>query len=589
MSAIHSPRSLTLAACALFVIAMFAMPAGAQLTGKTHPRLASAKTSCTICHSALTAGKKVIHAATEDCAGCHTVASADGATTVALTGVDPALCLTCHDGLAAAVEGTLAAPHPVVADGCLTCHVPHAGDEPKLLVARQSELCGNCHDAAALAPKHGELLTPATSCTGCHLPHGGPVAKLLTGKVQHSPFQEATCNACHRPNFGERIRLQARGQRLCLACHDDPAKLTGRQSVHGALADDAKGRAGCLSCHQPHLSQAKALAVAPGVALCANCHAPVVAAAKAKTGHAAAVDNCANCHLPHAGPQPKLLKSAPRELCAECHDTNDAALAKKHLGADLAQLACLTCHSPHGAGQPKLLSASVHPPVLDGCDNCHEGTSNKLLEGGGQALCVTCHSGIPEAAAKAVVPHPAMEMDACTTCHAPHASERAKLVKSPAQACGDCHAEQLAGPGETAHGVIAGMGCQTCHEPHGGANAKLLRRTGAELCLSCHSEGVVRAGAGGDLTVLDGRKVPASLAAKMPALVLSADGMHDHPTIGHRVLGRASAEELARTTTSFRDELTCLTCHDPHKGKSAGLLRWGAASATEACNHCHEK
>lgn len=589
MNMSHRCRGPILTAITVLALATCALAAEAQPAGRKHPRLASATASCTTCHSTVTAGKKTIHAATEDCANCHTVATTDAATTVVLNEADPGLCIGCHDGLTAAVEGSLAAPHAVVADGCLTCHSPHASDQPKLLVSAQSALCGNCHDVAELAAKHGGLLTAATTCTGCHLPHGGATAKLLTGPVQHAPFAEASCNACHRPNFGERIRLQARGQRLCLACHDDPAKLAGRQSLHGALADDAQGRAGCLSCHQPHLSATKALAVEPGIALCANCHAPLVAAARAKTGHAAAAEDCANCHQPHASAQPKLLKAASSELCGECHDGADAELRKKHLGADPGKLVCLTCHSPHGAGQPHLLAANVHEPVLDSCGNCHEGAADKLLEGGGQALCVTCHSEVPERAAKAAVPHLAMEMDACTTCHAPHASARARLVKTPAQACGDCHADQLAGPGETAHGVIAAMGCETCHEPHGGANEKLLRRTGAELCLSCHAESVVRSAAGRDLPVLGGRVVPAAVMAKTPVLALSADGMHDHPTTGHRVLGRASTEELARTTTTFKDELTCLTCHDPHKGKSAGLLRWGAASATEACSHCHIK
>ena len=50
-----------------------------------------------------------------------------------------------------------------------------------------------------------------------------------------------------------------------------------------------------------------------------------------------------------------------------------------------------------------------------------------------------------------------------------------------------------------------------------------------------------------------------------------------------------TAEELKRAETSFTEELTCLTCHDPHKGRSHKLLRWDAEFADEACGACHAK
>ncbi|KAB2962493.1 MAG: hypothetical protein F9K16_08885, partial [Thermoanaerobaculia bacterium] len=298
-------------------------------------------------------------------------------------------------------------------------------------------------------------------------------------------------------------------------------------------------------------------------------------------------EDCANCHAPHASAQPHLLAAPPRELCATCHDPADAELTQKHLGADLAQADCLACHSPHGAGQPKLLAGNVHPPVLEGCDNCHEGASNRLLEGGGQALCVTCHSDVPEIAAKAVVQHPAMESDACATCHNPHASERAKLLRAPEQSCGECHSDQLAGAGEVQHGVIAVLGCQACHEPHGGSRPKLLRAEGAALCLACHDATAVEAAGSGALAPFPGLALSALERQGMATLRLSAGGTRDHPTFGHRTLGQATEEELKRVETRFRGELFCLTCHDPHKGRSSTLLRWNAPSASEACLQCH--
>ena len=70
---------------------------------------------------------------------------------------------------------------------------------------------------------------------------------------------------------------------------------------------------------------------------------------------------------------------------------------------------------------------------------------------------------------------------------------------------------------------------------------------------------------------------------------LSAAGDEGHPIAGHRVLGTPTRSELDKVDTTFEGELTCLTCHDPHKGRSEQLLQWGAASAFEACGQCHPK
>jgi predicted CXXCH cytochrome family protein len=318
----------------------------------------------------------------------------------------------------------------------------------------------------------------------------------------------------------------------------------------------------------------------------------VVAAAQAKTGHPPAREDCGSCHQPHRSDQPRLLGDKAQALCAGCHDPSDAALKKAHLRADLGKLDCLTCHSPHGEGQKKLLARNVHPPVLDGCDSCHEGRFDKLASGGPPALCLTCHGDVGELAQKAKVPHAAMQMVGCNECHNPHASPQRRLVKSPgAGPCETCHADQVAGPGESAHEVIATFGCGACHEPHGGAQAKMLRQSGNALCLACHDArnhkadpkqpGVVR--------VMDRLDLTAAQAKALATLRLSADGQRDHPIPGHRAVGKPGPKELERRNIKFEGELGCLTCHDPHKGASRQLLRWGARSATDACAHCHQK
>jgi len=287
-----------------------------------------------------------------------------------------------------------------------------------------------------------------------------------------------------------------------------------------------------------------------------------------------------------------LLTIEPGEVCAMCHDFDDESLSATHLGADLNNLECTSCHSPHGEGHPSLLAKSFHPAIEDGCDLCHEeGTFDQLAEGGSADLCLMCHDDIGEEAAAAEVPHAAMEMEECTICHNPHASPQRKLLTLPhGGACTDCHTDQVAAPGETLHGIIEWVGCEACHEPHGSANEKLLRAAGTDLCLTCHDYRVAEVPAGVETVKLADRfEIPAEKVRQIKTLVLSQDGEHNHPVVGHRTLGTPTEEELRNTDADFSEELTCLTCHNPHKGGPGGLFQWEAASSMEVCQVCHEK
>jgi predicted CXXCH cytochrome family protein len=288
-----------------------------------------------------------------------------------------------------------------------------------------------------------------------------------------------------------------------------------------------------------------------------------------------------------------LLDAPAGELCRACHDVADEELIGAHLGADLGSFDCLSCHTPHGSGNEKLLAAVLHPPLLDGCDTCHEGSANQVMEDGDSALCLICHDDVGESAEQAEVPHPALEVAVCADCHNPHASAQASLVKSPGGGvCTGCHDDQAAGAGEIVHGVIDLLGCQACHEPHGSGNPKLLRLGGNELCLSCHDPSRLPEQEEPGVVSLLGRfDVSAATAKNIASLRLSPDGLQGHPVPGHRVLGTPTEEELKsrNVESTFEGEFSCLTCHDPHKGRSEDIFRWDAASSMELCLQCHPK
>ncbi len=576
-------------AAALLVLAL--VSAGAA-GAASHPRLVDVATArCTDCHDDLWPAGAALHAPVEDaCTACHQLTVAESGTEVRLTAAGTDLCLTCHHELAAAVEADLASAHAPVANDCSTCHDPHASRHPPLLASPVAELCNRCHVAGDLKAAHGGQLTNRTDCRSCHDPHGSANPGMLLAGELHAPFSEGSCKGCHRQPFAERIRLRSRGEKLCVSCHGDLAfdRSGDDGTVHAAMRGE-RSRAGCLSCHDPHMSPHRRLLVAPGSELCNRCHQEVVTAATAETGHAAAAEDCLHCHRPHVAAERPLLSAPAQEHCVRCHDTVDEELSAAHLGADLESLACVSCHDPHGSGHDHLLARHLHGALEAGCDRCHDGAADRFLEAGSE-LCLSCHDDVGEAAAAAAVPHAAIEAGVCTQCHNPHASAQEKLIKLPAGGtCAECHDEQAAGDGEVAHGVIGLLGCRACHQPHGGSRRALLRREGAELCLSCHEKKRLDIGEGAASVELLGFEVPVTKVAAMATVPLSADGERGHPVDNHRALGVPTEEELKITDTTYRGELGCLTCHDPHKGRSRKLLNWGAASALEACIECHPK
>lgn len=575
------------------VVALALARAGYGQEAQDHPRLVSVDAArCTVCHDDLV-DKAVVHAAAaDDCTTCHEFSTSESGTRVALADAEPQLCVMCHDGLEAAAGGVLETPHYPVTESCVTCHDPHSSDEARLLHARIPELCSACHDVEDIGESHGGQLTESTDCAQCHEVHGSSRPRMLSGEHRHAPFADGDCEGCHRAPFGSRIRLRARGERLCEACHGDVAAAERETGVvHPALRGE-RGRAGCLSCHDPHMAAQSGLLREPGTELCRGCHDRIVQQATAETGHPPAAEDCTNCHQPHAAAEPALLDAPPAELCRACHDAADAELVGAHLGADLETLECTQCHTPHGTGHEKLLAENLHAPVVDGCDTCHEGAWNEVMEDGESSLCLMCHDDIGEAAAKAAVPHAAMEVARCADCHNPHASPNDRLVKlAGGEVCTQCHDDKVAGPGEFAHGVIDMIGCQACHEPHGGEHGGLLRVQGDDLCRSCHDSQLMAIPDEGtaEVEILGRFLLPADLAKRMAVLSLSADGQEGHPIASHRVAGTPSKEELKRGDTDFAGELSCLTCHDPHKARSERLFQWNAGSRMEICVRCHKK
>jgi predicted CXXCH cytochrome family protein len=255
----------------------------------------------------------------------------------------------------------------------------------------------------------------------------------------------------------------------------------------------------------------------------------------------------------------------------------------------MKELRCTGCHDPHGSTEKLLFnSTTVHPPFAEAaCEFCHEGSSKKLIQEGTKDLCYTCHTDIQELVTTSKVKHPAFDVAECTDCHTPHASLQQRLVKFPGgKVCTDCHVDKAAEEGETQHGVINLLGCRACHEPHGGPRKNMLRMFPPDLCIQCHVAGNRKTLPDGQVQLLGRFRVSAKQAARIPSLPLR-DG-RNHPVSNHRVIGAPTAEELERVTVDFKGELSCLVCHNPHKGRHKLLVN-EAKSTTEMCMRCHKK
>lgn len=564
------------------------LAAPALASAAEHPRLVSVEAAdCTLCHGELTEGRPVVHAPVgDDCSTCHEFSVGEAGTTVSLMAEGNELCLFCHDDLEAAANADLEAPHFPVADSCLNCHDPHASEHEYVLAEGPREICAECHDLEDVDGAHGIPVSRA-DCRTCHDPHGSQVASMLNGSHPHAPFADGSCLGCHRRPRGTKVRLRNEGGDLCYSCHADKREAFAGLGAHGVVQ---QGR--CIECHDPHIADRPKTLKAEGAELCFGCHADVRIKVEGEGVHAAVESGCDTCHDPHRGEHRALLLEAPIETCLLCHDAEDEELIGRHLGADLTAAACTSCHDPHGSEEaPLLATGSLHPPFQDDCETCHEGSASQLMEGGGAELCYLCHDDIQELAAEAAVPHEAMEFGECTLCHSPHASLQAKLLKAPGgQSCAECHDDKVAsGTEEFAHGAASWLGCHSCHEPHGGEREHLLKAPAEELCRGCHLNTLVRRAADGSVTLPGGWRLEGERAARLRLVDLDARG-RGHPLPDHPVDGMVPEDSRAELAPEMLgQQIGCVTCHDPHVGKSPRLFADGARSQFEHCAKCHPK
>jgi DmsE family decaheme c-type cytochrome len=232
------------------------------------------------------------------------------------------------------------------------------------------------------------------------------------------------------------------GSQACRVCHPD-VWSTFFKNPHfpgHASEKDTAGRTGCESCHGP-----------------------------------------GKAHVAAHGGKATILAFSQMEskqrmnICLRCHSADPGRFNVKRSPHTDNSVACNDCHSIHKPATPRTLLAKAQPQ-----------------------LCYTCHVDIRaqfEMPYKHRVNEGAM---GCTDCHNPHGANaptwrmgvRPRMVGGAAsneEPCLKCHADKH-GPFAFEHPPVRVEGCETCHYPHGSTNARLLRRPVVfTLCLECHN------------------------------------------------------------------------------------------------------
>jgi DmsE family decaheme c-type cytochrome len=158
------------------------------------------------------------------CLGCHSVHGGEDPERL-LKVAQPALCFQCHTD----VKPQFAMPfHHRVEEGvmkCSDCHDPHGtfGRKGLRASAQQDAVCTKCHTETAGPFVYEHAVVKTEGCVACHTPHGGPNPRLLnraninTICLQcHSPSTNYSTGEPMGPAHNQNTQYQA-----CTICHSE--------------------------------------------------------------------------------------------------------------------------------------------------------------------------------------------------------------------------------------------------------------------------------------------------------------------------------------------------------------------------------
>ncbi len=258
-----------------------------------------------------------------------------------------------------------------------------------------SQTCSTCHEdiynAFQKSPHHvvdsdKKRGWAGKACESCHGPAQKHTESLSADDIRNpgklaAAAADKLCLTCHlnQPTHVGRLESShARDQVSCVGCH--PVHANGPQGLvtRATAASNAK----CATCHQNVWAQFQKPnhhKVPEGAMGCVDCHNPHGTNAKAMTQLYAANDRgCVGCHGDKRGPFTFEHAPVRFEGCSACHEphgsTNPLMLTRAEV-----RIVCLECHSSLPT-VPNLASNGVVPPAFHdlrspryrNCTVCHQ-------------------------------------------------------------------------------------------------------------------------------------------------------------------------------------------------------------------------
>lgn len=217
----------------------------------------------------------------------------------------------------------------------------------------------------------------------------------------------------------------------------------------------------CLPCHKAYATSVEAIVAAPFG--CAKCHAPgdtgvvphknigffkggrVSRVSKTcltchdkpaftKNKHGGQGAGCTGCHNAHGAKHGALVTPQTTTLCYTCHEK--AEFTSTHVHDPVAEGSCTDCHAVHATEHAYLLAEEPTKVCMD----CHKKVLRKP-----HATIDFSGKGHPLGGEKPGLMNPARPEEPfyCGSCHHPHMSKQARLMRfdlrAPMGFCQECH------------------------------------------------------------------------------------------------------------------------------------------------------
>jgi DmsE family decaheme c-type cytochrome len=220
----------------------------------------------------------------------------------------------------------------------------------------------------------------AEVCKACHAPYFETYLKHRHSNKgdARTPANAGECAACHGDgtahvkagggrgvggiiNPGSKTLASEEKSRICLACHENEARIHWQGGVHD------RSQVSCTNCHNVHAERDPVLVKQTQASVCFTCHKEQRAAMLRFSAHPLRTGwmACSACHAPHGSvAEHNLVRNTVNETCYQCHADKRGPFLWEH---PPVRENCAECHTPHGSNNPPMLK--VRGPYL--CQQCH--------------------------------------------------------------------------------------------------------------------------------------------------------------------------------------------------------------------------